>query len=195
MFNRLHQFLILALVSILLFAANSLVASALPIICYPPPEGDSSNFEEWTCVVGITGGGVVATATGDAHVSLFGTRLEVGGQQEAGPPLGAVHWTDPGAGLEFASVTVTHYGWVPDQEQAREIRGTMSLNGSGAYPFVLRAVDAGPPGSGEDTVALTVGDNVAVGEEPTGVDYIASGPLVGGDVELLLPAPPETDAP
>lgn len=60
----------------------------------------------------------------------------------------------------------------------------MSLTGGGASPFVLRAVDGGPPASGEGAVALTVGDHVEPGAETTGVDYVAGSTIIGGDIGL-----------
>ncbi|CAA9552714.1 MAG: hypothetical protein AVDCRST_MAG19-966 [uncultured Thermomicrobiales bacterium] len=136
------------------------------------------------CLVGITGGGVVRTAAGEAQVVLFASRIEDGSPRAAG----FVRWIDPaadGGEIAFESVGPIAYDDDPEDERAREVRGTMLANGDGEHPFLLRLRDAGPDAVGQDTASLTVGDRLADAAAPTGFGYEAEGPLVGGDLQLL----------
>jgi hypothetical protein len=131
------------------------------------------------CLIGITGGGVVQTPGGEAQLVLFASRLEAGTTAAAG----FVRWILPGEGSEsltLESVGPIAYEDVADDERAREVRGTMQANGSGEHPFVLRLHDAGPDAAGQDTAALSVGDQAA-----DDFSYDGDGPLVGGDLQLL----------
>jgi hypothetical protein len=141
---------------------------------------------------GIAGGGTAETAEGEAQFSLFASRLEL--TDEPTPLIfGRVQWVDPNwrsRGLALVSTTVTAYGPVPDDENARELRGTMTANGEGSYPFVLRAIDGGGPGEGQDRVILTVGPDAVAGtpSAATPTDdfaYSAEATVVGGDLQLL----------
>jgi len=146
-----------------------------PCLC----EGDDCEC----CLVGVTGGGVVRTATGEAQIVLFASRLEDGSPRAAG----FVRWIDPaaeGGEITLESVGPIAYDDELEEKQAREVRGTMQANGAGEHPFVLRLVDAGPDAPGQDTAALAVGDRLA-DAAPTGFGYQAEGPLIGGDLQLL----------
>ena len=105
---------------------------------------------------GLAGGGLATDGEGEAQFAVFASRILFAGDDEP-TILGRVQWVDKGRGMVMESTAVTAYGPIPDQENARELRGTMRVNGTDGYPFVLRAVDAGPPGSGQDTIDLTVG--------------------------------------
>jgi hypothetical protein len=156
---------------------------------------------------GIAGGGRATMEGGEAHLAIFGTRLAIPGQAEE-QIVGRVQWFDAGwtsdgtaaqasagcrcsvasdGGLLLETTDVTAYGPIPDVENGREMRGQMSANGEGSYPFVLRAVDAGPPGTREDTISLLVG--AAAEEETPSADgdfsYAAEATLVDGDLQLL----------
>jgi len=136
------------------------------------------------CLIGITGGGVVQTAGGEAQLVLFASRLEAGTTAAAG----FVRWILPGEGSEsltLESVGPIAYENVADDERARDVRGTMQANGSGEHPFVLRLRDAGPDAVGQDTAALTVGDQTT-----DAFSYDGDGPLVGGDLQLLASVAP-----
>ena len=148
---------------------------------------------------GIAGGGSVATAEGEAHFSLFGSRFMLEGQDDP-VVFGSLRWVDPhwqGLGLTLESTEISAYGPIPNPENARELRGLATANGVGSHPFVLRMEVAGPPGSGEDMVSLAIidasGTPVALPAAGTpaidtqGVDltYAVSGPLTSGDLELL----------
>lgn len=161
--------------------------------------------ENTKCLGGIAGGGAVRTASdGEAHLSLVATRSLVPGQTDAYHVIGQVRWSDPaweGAGLVLESSVVASYGPLPDVETGRQVVGWMrSEQTPASLPFVLRVVDAGPPGSAADTAALWVGDAVlddAVFADPdvtsvfgtdlesTGFRYTAEGSLVSGDLQLV----------
>jgi hypothetical protein len=175
----------------------------------------SADYKECVCGCskcasgGIAGGGALRTdGGGEAQVAVFATRTEVPGRPGTYAVVGQVRWTDPaweGAGLALETTTVTYYGPLEGVEGGRAAAGWMRADQApGAYPFLLRAVDAGPPGSGKDTLALWVGD--AVGEEatlaavpvpeaaPSGFRYAAKGTLVSGDLQLLSLAATAEDA-
>ena len=107
--------------------------------------------------------------------------------------VGSVLWVDASAGLTMTSTGVTNYRplEIPSEPgQAREVFGTMRVNGEDAYPFYLLLIDAGPPGSGLDTVRLMVGDGAQTADSAPpvtglGFSYAAAGPIVTGDVQLI----------
>ena len=135
------------------------------------------------CLIGITGGGIVRTATGDANLVLFATRLGEDAPQEA---AGFVRWLDPNAegGLSLESVGPIAYDWPEGEEHLRNVRGIMSINGQSEEPFLLEVFDAGPELIGEDTARLLVGNTIGEGSA-SGFGYEAAGKLVGGDLQLL----------
>lgn len=158
-----------------------------------------------TCRYGIAGGGAVSTAGGgETNLVLVATRTENLQRPGVFFAEGRVVWTDPvweGTGLTLESLAITFYGPLPDVEGGRAVAGWMQADKApGEHPFVLHAVDAGPPGSGDDTVALWVGD--AVSEDsvlaelapsnaaPGGFRYLAEGRLVAGDLNLVSLAVP-----
>jgi hypothetical protein len=138
---------------------------------------------------GVTGGGVVAVAGGQAAFSLFGTRLI---PPPDAPEIvgGVIRWVDLPTGLTLAATDITRYDVVErDPGETRRIEGTMSLNGAGSYPFVMEVTDAGAPGSGLDTVSFGVGDGVTTTGAATpaaglGFSYAASG-AVTGDIQIV----------
>ena len=141
---------------------------------------------------GMVGGGLVESGESEAHFSLFASRLIVAeGQREV--VAGRVLWVDVSDGLTMTSTQVTEYRVLPvppEQGQAREIFGTMRVNGDGEYPFYSVVVDAGPPGSGLDTVSLIVGDDARTVDSATplaarGFRYAAAGSISSGDVQLI----------
>lgn len=126
---------------------------------------------------GIAGGGAVKLADGEAHLSLFLTRFN----PENGLPIfvGRVQWVDASKNIAIETIEVNDYGPVPGQANARFAVGRVSVNGEGNFQLRLRVVDAGPPGSGADTIEIEV---TASSGEPR---YAASGALLAGDFELL----------
>jgi hypothetical protein len=137
------------------------------------------------CLIGITGGGVVRTESGDVNLVLFATELADDATQEA---AGFVRWLDPGAegGLTLESVGPIAYTTPEGEEQLRNVTGIMAINGQDQQPFQLEVFDAGPELVGQDTVRLTVGDGTS------GFSYEAAGTVVGGDLQLLSSVAPIT---
>ena len=142
------------------------------------------------CLIGITGGGVVRTATGDVNIVLFATQLADDAPQEA---AGFVRWLDPNAegGLTLESVGPIAYTWPEGEEHLRNVTGVMAINGGDQQPFQLEVFDAGPGLVGQDTVRLTVGDGAAA-SDGSGFAYAAAGTVVGGDLQLLSSVAPIT---
>jgi hypothetical protein len=109
---------------------------------------------------------------------------------ETGAVLGHLQWVDPtwrGEGLTLESVEITGYTHVPGAEpHINEVRGDASLNGTGRYPFLLRAADAGPAGSGQDTLSLLVGfpvaDEQATPSMSSGLAYAVDATVVAGNI-------------
>jgi hypothetical protein len=137
---------------------------------------------------GMVGGGLVEFEKGEAHFSFFASRLIEEDNQEV--IVGSVIWVDATVGLTMTSTAVTAYivpEAQPDQGVTRRIVGTMSVN-EDEYPFQLVVTDVDLPGTGLDTVDLTVGDAVNAGELATpaagsGFSYVAAGPVVSGDIQ------------
>lgn len=73
---------------------------------------------------------------------------------------------------------------MPDNDSGRVIRGLMSVNGEGDYPFVVQAIDGEFTGETVDSVTIRVGD-AAEGASGSGFSYTAEGSLVSGDIQLL----------
>jgi hypothetical protein len=145
---------------------------------------------------GITGGGLVRTDGGtEAHLLLLATRTPDPTDAEAFLVQGLVRWTDPaweGAELQLEAAQITGYGPTEGVEGGRDVYGWMRASAvETMVPFFLQVVDAGGPGSGQDTVKLLVGDSVppeAVlgATAPTiGFSYTAEGTLVSGDLSLV----------
>ena len=140
---------------------------------------------------GVAGGGTVELdESGEvvADLSLLASAVIVP-DADAEFVVGSVKWVESG-GLVLESTEVTACLVMEERDDGREVRGTMSVNGAGNYPFVLRVIDAGPPGSGFDSVDLVVGQGID-GDEATpsvrrrGFSYSAAGPVIGGDFENL----------
>ena len=143
---------------------------------------------------GMVGGGLVHFDESEAQFSVFASRLIVEkNRKEQEAVVGSVLWVDASAGLTMTSTEVTNYRplEIPSEPgQAREVFGTMRVNEEDAYPCYLLLIDAGPPGSGQDTVRLTVGDGAQTADSAPrvtglGFSYAAAGPLVTGDVQLI----------
>jgi len=154
---------------------------------------------------GVAGGGVARTEDGnDAEFVVFASRLTLGDGDES-TVFGRVRWVDPGfesRGVALESVEVTSYGPPSGQDQSspeRELRGTMSADGEGDYPFLLRVTLAeDDAGLGGDGIYLLVGAAAAgTPEAPEamatpsdGVVYEAEAEVTAGDVLLLRFAEP-----
>lgn len=139
---------------------------------------------------GVAGGGVVQIDGGtDANVSVFASAIQI---PDADQQLfvGRVQWVETDSGLVLESTKITACIVMKGREDGREVRGEMSVNGGGNYPFVLQVIDAGPPGAGVDAITLDVGgavesDDATPTEGRRGFSYSAGGAIVGGDFQNL----------
>ena len=139
---------------------------------------------------GMVGGGLVEFGESAAHFSFFASRLSFEGENQE-VVAGSVLWVDESTGLTMSSTSITGYivpEIQPDQGVSRQILGVMSVNGEGEYPFELEVIDVDMPGSGLDSVVLTVGDGARAGGSATpasglGFTYEAAGSVVSGDIQ------------
>jgi len=145
---------------------------------------------------GITGGGLVQIDGGtEAHLLLLATRTPHPTDAETFMAQGLVRWTDPaweGTGLQLEAVQIAGYAPTEGVDGGRDIYGWLRASAvETVVPFFLQVVDAGGPGSGQDTVKLLVGDivppDLVLGATaPTiGFSYTAEGTLVNGDLSLV----------
>ncbi|HET7092879.1 MAG TPA: post-COAP-1 domain-containing protein [Thermomicrobiales bacterium] len=168
------------------------LAAALAAVALARPFGASA-----AVIVqrGMVGGGLVKFEGGEANFSLLASKLTFPDDREV--VVGNLLWVTSGSGEKLESTELTGYENLAGQETGKRIRGTLTANGVGAFPFMLDVIDLGAPGSGKDSVALTVGDFVtpAAGEAaaaPTGFHFAAAGMLATGDLhdlDLDIPQP------
>jgi hypothetical protein len=139
------------------------------------------------CLIGITGGGVLRTATGDVNIVLFATQLAADALQQA---VGFVRWMDPHTqgGVVLESVGPVAYESPAGDARLRTVSGTMAINGGDLQPFELQVLDAGPGKATEDAASLRVGGSGG------GFLYEAAGTMIGGDLQLLSDVAPVTPA-
>ena len=142
-------------------------------------------------VRGVFGGGLAKIDGGEepglAHLSLFASAVQFPEGRLAF--IGGVRWLEAGTGLMLESTEITECVGTDEHPGARRVSGRMTVNGAGDYPFVLTAVEIGPPGSGQDTIELEVnGPNTAgEGEEAASDDftYSVAARLVAGDFQVV----------
>jgi hypothetical protein len=140
---------------------------------------------------GMVGGGVVQLEPGEAHFSVFASRMIFAEDEVV--VLGSVLWVDDSHELTLRSTAVTDYvvpEVQPEQGVLRRIFGTMHDAAGGEYPFELELVDVDLPGSGTDTVVLKVGNGARPSETATpaselGFRYLANGLVASGDIQLI----------
>jgi len=140
-------------------------------------------------VRGIAGGGLAHFELSDASFSLAVTRMTFE-DEDRELIVGSVIWVDSKADLTLTSTQISSYDdlELPDEQgEGRRIRGLMRVNGGDVYPFQLDVIDAGLPGTGVDSVNLSVGANAgsdaAATPDAAGFNYSAAGPVVVGDVQ------------
>jgi hypothetical protein len=139
---------------------------------------------------GMIGGGLATFQLSEAQFSVFASRF-IFQEERREVVVGNVLWVDAPSGFTFASTEIADYLVLDDPEiegEARRILGTVSVNAGETYPFSLDVVDNGVPGSGADSVVLTVGDgaimpNGAPAASGLGFSYGAAGPITVGDVQ------------
>jgi hypothetical protein len=174
------------------FSRRAALAVAMASLALVRPESSSAAVIQQR---GMVGGGLVALQGGaTAHVSIFATESTFPDKRTV--VVGSIRWVEAGTGLSMMSSEVTSYGDWLEMPEGRRIRGTMNVDGAGSYPFVLNVADAGAPGSGQDVVTLTVGEDGSPtssgtpyaedGTPTTETDsfhYQVSGLLVIGDIQ------------
>lgn len=167
--------------------AGGLASLALGMV---RPQAASARF---IMARGMAGGGLAKLAGGGdsplAHLSLFASVMQL--PEGTTLVLGSIRWIEPGSGLRLETTEVNQCRPMAERPDGAEIRGRMRVNGEGNYPFVLQAIDAGPPGSGLDGIRLEVNGPTARGEEePEAADgefsYQADATLVAGDFQWLI---------
>ncbi len=143
-------------------------------------------------VRGMAGGGLAQLEGSDepslANFALFASAMQF--PEGTTLVLGRVQWIAAGTDLRLDSTSVVQCVPTADRPDGAEIRGRMTYNGQGDYPFVLRAIDAGRPGSGLDRVELAVNTPEARqgAEDPSDEEftYEAKANLVAGDCQWLI---------
>jgi hypothetical protein len=141
---------------------------------------------------GMTGGGLAKFDAGEepglAHFSLFASSMQL--PEGTTLFLGTIRWIEAATGLRLESTEITQCRPLRDRADGAEIRGRMSANGEGSYPFVIHAFDTGGPGSGQDAIRLDVnGEDARDGEEqasPSDFTYEVTAALVAGDVQWVI---------
>ncbi|MFT4038741.1 MAG: hypothetical protein QM692_11220 [Thermomicrobiales bacterium] len=142
---------------------------------------------------GMAGGGL-AQLDGDgeprlANFGLFASAVQL--PEGENLVLGSIQWIEAGTDLQIRSSTVIQCIPIPNRTDGAEVRGRMTVNGEGDYPFVMRAMDGGAPGSALDRVELEVNTGGALGDgiDPGSDDeftYTAGGNVVAGDVQWVV---------
>jgi hypothetical protein len=142
---------------------------------------------------GMSGGGLAQLDGGEAprlaNFGLFASALQL--PEGTLLVLGTINWLEAGTDLQLQSIEVTQCIPIPNRSDGAEVRGRMMVNGEGNYPFVIRAIDGGRPGSALDRIELEV--NTAAAREgaqvPASDDefvYEAAGNLVAGDFQWVI---------
>jgi hypothetical protein len=133
---------------------------------------------------GIAGGGQVKESGNRTHFSVFASRFEGDGLKQ---PyfVGRFQWVDGKADIKLESTTIESYGPIEGgSENDRELRGTAKLNDEDGHPFRVVMADEGGPGSGLDSISVSVG-KAGAKDATTDPIYKLEGKLDIGDIELL----------
>jgi hypothetical protein len=142
---------------------------------------------------GMSGGGLAQLDGSDeprlANFGLFASAVQL--SEGTTLVLGSIQWLEAGTDLQLQSIEVTQCQPMANRNDGAEIRGRMQVNGEGDYPFVVRAIDAGRPGSALDRIEIEV-NTAAAREGATNApsdesySYEAGGNLVAGDVQWII---------
>jgi hypothetical protein len=142
---------------------------------------------------GMSGGGMAQLDGSEtprlANFGLFASAMQL--PDGSTLVLGAIQWIEAGTDLELQSIEVTQCQPAEDRIDAAEIRGRMQVNGAGDYPFLIRAIDAGRPGSALDRIEIDVNTPAALdGATSAASDdtfvYEVTGNLVAGDFQWII---------
>ena len=142
---------------------------------------------------GMAGGGLAKLDGGDeprlANLSLAASAMQF--PEGNTLFLGRIQWTEAGTGLVLASTEVSQCIPVAGRNDGAEIRGRMSVNGEGDYPFVIEAFDTGQPGSGQDAITIEVNgprarEGATTEAQESDFTYEATATLVAGDFAWVV---------
>lgn len=141
---------------------------------------------------GMSGGGLAQLEGGEeprlANFGLFASSLLL--PDGTTLVLGGIQWIEAGTDFQLQSSLVTQCIPLADRADGADIRGRMQVNGEGDYPFVIRAFDAGRPGSALDRIEIEVNTPAARDGADPGSDetftYEAAGNLVAGDFQWII---------
>ena len=142
---------------------------------------------------GMSGGGLAQLDGSDeprlVNFGLFASSMQLPDGETL--VLGTIQWLEAGTDFELQSIEVTQCIPIPNRSDGAEVRGRMRVNGAGDYPFVIRAIDGGRPGSALDRVEVEV-NTAAAREGASGkasddtFTYQAAGNLIAGDVQWVI---------
>ena len=144
-------------------------------------------------VRGMTGGGLAKIDAGDepalANFSLFASAMQF--PEGNTLFLGSIRWIEAGTGLRIESTEITQCQPLEDRPDGAEIRGRMTVNGEGDYPFVIRAFDSGEPGSGVDAIEIDVNgadarEGISDEDGDPDVTYQVRASLAAGNLQWLI---------
>jgi hypothetical protein len=142
---------------------------------------------------GMSGGGLAQLEGGAeprlANFGVFASAVQLA--EGTLLVLGSIQWIEAGTDLELSSIEVTQCVPMTTRADGAEVRGRMRANGEGDYPFIVRAMDGGRPGSGLDRVEIEVNTPAARegAASPPSDDafvYQAAGNLVAGDFQWII---------
>jgi hypothetical protein len=142
---------------------------------------------------GMSGGGLAQLEGSEeprlANFGVFASAMQL----PDGTPLtlGTIQWLEAGTDLQLQSLEVTQCTPSPDRADTAEVRGRMQVNGEGDFPFLLRATDAGQPGSALDRIEIEVNtaaarEGAASAASDDDFVYEAAGNLIAGDFQWII---------
>lgn len=148
-----------------------------------------------TPLAGIAGGGTLAAPGGEVSFSLAVFRsVAATGETVVQGSFLLNDQTSPEDPVEIEGIEFTDFEQLSRLSPAgRRIVGWATLNGSGEYPFLLQVEDLGPPGSGEDTFHLVLGeealpllaDDAISSCDCAGFTYSVESDVLAGDLALF----------
>ena len=150
---------------------------------------------------GMSGGGLAQLEGGEeprlANFGLFASSLLL--PDGTTLVLGGIQWIEAGTDFQLQSSLVTQCIPLADRADGADIRGRMQVNGEGDYPFVIRAIDAGRPGSALDRIEIEVNtptarEGATGAASDDGFTYEAAGNLVAGDFQWIINDIPMAEA-
>lgn len=142
---------------------------------------------------GMSGGGMAQLEGSDeprlANFGIFASAVQL--PEGESLVLGRLQWVEAGTDLQIQSIEVTQCKPMEDEADGAEVRGRVQVNGEGDYPFVVRVLDSGAPGSALDRMEIEVNTDLAregvTGDLPDDAfEYVAAGNLVAGDVQWII---------